>query len=151
MILICKSTEWIAEDCKWFPFTVSFSPRRRGIAAGGHCGRKHAVQLTSAAGSSTKSTIDGTHRFGKSSGRHLHRRHRDEEPIGGTNTDEAMLQSNVISANFGNGVALGSGSSSSQILNNGIGRNHVGLPTLPNVGTPTVVDAASLFNPMSGN
>jgi hypothetical protein len=62
-----------------------------------------------------------------------------------------MLQSNVISANFGNGVALGSGSSSSQILNNGIGRNHVGLPTLPNVGTPTVVDAASLFNPMSGN
>jgi len=71
--------------------------------------------------------------------------------IGGTNTDQTMPQSNLISANFGNGVTLGSGSSSSQILNNGIGRNRVGLPTLPNVGTPIVVDPGSQFNTISGN
>jgi hypothetical protein len=71
--------------------------------------------------------------------------------IGGANTDPATPQSNLISANFGIGVTLGSGSSWSSIMNNGIGRNRLNLPTLPNVGLPIVVDAGSLHNTIVGN
>jgi hypothetical protein len=71
--------------------------------------------------------------------------------IGGANADPTMPQSNIISANFGIGVTLGSGSSKSQILNNGIGRNRIGAPTLPNMGEPIVVDAGSVLNTIVGN
>jgi parallel beta-helix repeat protein len=71
--------------------------------------------------------------------------------IGGANTDKNEPQLNLISANFGIGVTLTSGSSWSRILNNEIGRNRVGLPTLPNVGLPIVVYPGSLHNTIAGN
>lgn len=45
---------------------------------------------------------------------------------------------------------LGSGTSYSQILNNQIGFDRFGLPTLPNIGTPIAVNA-STDNTISGN
>ncbi len=71
--------------------------------------------------------------------------------IGGANTDKNAPQTNLISANYGIGVTLATGSSWSTILNNGIGRNRVNLPTLPNAGRPIVVYPGSLFNTISGN
>jgi hypothetical protein len=71
--------------------------------------------------------------------------------IGGANTDPNSPQSNLISANLGIGVTLATGTSFSSVLNNQIGSNRFGLPTLPNFGLPIVAYPGSLFNTISGN
>jgi hypothetical protein len=71
--------------------------------------------------------------------------------IGGSNGNPAEPQSNLISANFGIGVTLAAGSTRSQVLNNQMGRNRFGLPTLPNAGLPVVEYPGSLLNVIAGN
>ncbi len=71
--------------------------------------------------------------------------------IGGANTDPSAPQSNIISANFGIGVTLATGTSYIQVLNNQIGKNRFGLPTLPNAGQPVVVYPGSVFDTVAGN
>ena len=56
----------------------------------------------------------------------------------------------LVSANDGNGITLQTGTSFTQILNNIIGYDSDGNPTLPNIGQPIVVNG-STNNTISGN
>jgi parallel beta-helix repeat protein len=58
--------------------------------------------------------------------------------IGGASTDPSTPQANVISGNSGNGLTMATGTSSNQVIDNSVGLDRFGLPTLPNLGVPIV-------------
>jgi hypothetical protein len=71
--------------------------------------------------------------------------------IGGSSTDPATPQKNLISGNSGNGITLAAGTSYIEVINNWIGLDRFGVKLLPNSGLPIVVDPGSVSDTMSGN
>jgi hypothetical protein len=69
---------------------------------------------------------------------------------GGANPTHLQPVADLISGNTGNGIALETGTSFSQILNNELGFTRLGAPSLPNSGAAIVVND-STDNTITGN
>jgi len=67
----------------------------------------------------------------------------NNDTIGGSSSNPSTPTSNLISGNAGNGVTLGTATSSIQVLGNGIGLDRFGLPKLPNSGAPIYASGSS--------
>jgi hypothetical protein len=71
--------------------------------------------------------------------------------IGGTGTNPAQPQRNLISGNSGNGVTLAAGTSFIQVIGNLVGVDRTAANALPNLGVAIYVDPASTSDTVTGN